>query len=308
MAWILGFWVPALLLGGAALLSEKMPDKPEPVIFETLDVESPEISVLTEDGTVRVMELEDYLIGVVLAEMPASFEREALKAQAVVARTYSLRSRRHADANVCMDSTCCQAYISPTDYLAAGGAAADATRVAEAVLETEGQVLTYQGELIEATYFSCSGGTTEDAAAVWGTEVAYLRATVSPGEEEASHYRDTIVLTWTEFAKKLGFKPEGDPRQWIAAPSYTNGGGIERVMIAGREYTGVMLRQLLELPSTACTFFPGEGSVQITTRGYGHRVGMSQYGADAMAAQGCDYQTILSHYYPETTLESRNGP
>ncbi len=307
MAWILGFLLPAFLIGGAVLLDGRRPNMEEPVIFETENSNSPGISVLTHDGTVCSMQLEDYLTGVVLAEMPASFEVEALKAQAVVARTYTLRSRRHEGANVCMDSACCQAYISQTDYFASGGRAEDAARVADAVLETVGEVLTYQGELIEATYFSCSGGSTEDAVAVWGTDVAYLRATASPGEEQAAHYRDTVIFSWEEFAQKLGIEPEGDPRKWIGSASYTDGGGIEKILIAGREFTGVMLRQLLELPSTACTFYPGEDGVEIKTRGYGHRVGMSQYGADAMAEAGSDYKAILTHYYPGTTLETHNG-
>ena len=131
------------------------------------------------------MELNEYLTGVVLGEMPISFELEAQKAQAVVARTYTMRAwyrgGRHDGAAVCTDSTCCQSYISPVDYMSAGGTQSGVDRIYAAVEATGLEVLTYQGELIEATYFSCSGGSTEDAVAVWGTDYPYLRSVDSPG-------------------------------------------------------------------------------------------------------------------------------
>lgn len=147
---------------------------------------------------------------------------------------------------------------------------------------TSGWVLTYEGELIEATYFSCSGGSTEDAAAVWGTEFPYLQAVASPGEEKAAHYTDTVRLSAEAFQDALGVTLSGSPGSWFRDVTYTDGGGIDTIVIGGTSYKGTSLRSALGLRSTAFSISTTEDTVTITTRGYGHRVGMSQYGADAM--------------------------
>lgn len=252
------------------------------------------------------MGLEDYLTGVVLAEMPASFETEALKAQAVVARTYALKasqSGKHG-GGVCGDYACCQAYIAAADY---SGGAENLEKVRTAVEATEGLVLTYEGALIEATYFSCSGGSTEDAVAVWGTDFPYLRAVDSPGEEGAAHHTDTVSFTKDQLEKKLGLTLSGNQESWIGAAAHTAGGGIQTITIGGKTFTGTEIRSLLGLRSTAFTIEPAGEGVTITTRGFGHRVGMSQYGADAMAASGSSFVEILAYYYRGTTLELTNG-
>lgn len=276
--------------------TEERPDRP--------------VMVRLSNGTMQQMELEDYLTGVVLGEMPADFEPEALKAQAVAARTYTVKTvqtaRKHPDGSICTDSTCCQAYLSREDYLSKGGTEENLEKVRSAVLDTAGYVLTYEGELIEATYFSCSGGSTEDAFAVWGTAYPYLRSVASPGEEDAAHYCDTIMFTPEQFQERLGRTLEGDPRSWFAEKTYTPGGGIDTMTIGGEGYTGTQLRRLLGLPSTAMTISASADTITVVTRGYGHRVGMSQYGADAMAVTGSDYKQILAHYYPGTTLERLN--
>ena len=156
-------------------------------------------------------------------------------------------------------------------------------------------MLTYEGSLIEATYFSCSGGSTEEAAAVWGTDYPYLQAVSSPGEENAAHYSDTISFTASQFQEKTGCALTGEPAGWFAVESYTPGGGIGTISICGQGYTGKQLRQLLGLPSTIMTLSVSDGIITIVTRGYGHRVGMSQYGADAMAVTGSTYAEILAH-------------
>lgn len=252
------------------------------------------------------MELNTYLTGVLLGEMPTEFDVEALKAQAVVARTYTLKRNttglKHPGGAVCTDSTCCQAYCSVDDFLNSGGLQEELDKVKEAILSTGQQVLTYEGALIEATYFSCSGGRTEDARAVWGTEIPYLQAVDSPGEENAEHYTDSVTFSGTEFANRLGFEPKTTPAQWLGRITYTAGGGVETIMINGKLYSGTQLRQKLQLRSTAFSIQIIGNTVQIVTRGYGHRVGMSQYGAEAMAVQGSTYQQILKHYYPGTEL------
>ena len=264
------------------------------------------ISVQMKDEKVVQIDLEEYVLGVVLAEMPASFETEALKAQAVVARTYTLRrvngNAKHLLAAVCTNADCCQAYRAASEYLEAGGTEENLDKVRTAVLETTGQVLVYNGQLIEATYFSCSGGFTEDAAAVWGEDIPYLQATTSPGEESANHYIDTVYFSSDAFKSKLGVDLAGDPVSWFGDVSYTQGMGVDKIEIGDAVYTGTQLRKLLELRSTAFAVTVLDDTIVITTKGYGHRVGMSQYGADAMAINGCDYKEILYHYYSGTRL------
>lgn len=260
-----------------------------------------------EDGEVTAMDMDEYLLGAVLAEMPADFEEEALKAQAVAARTYARRAYvtggKHGDGSVCGNYACCQAYISPDDYLERGGTQDGVDKVRFCVEATSGLVLTYEGALIEATYFSCSGGRTEDAAAVWGTEYPYLQAVDSPGEEGAAHYTDTVIFLPEVFCNRLGLTLEGNPQTWFGEAAFTSGGGVDTLVIGDNLFRGTELRSLLGLRSTAFTVDTVDGNIRITTRGYGHRVGMSQYGADAMAVTGAGYGEILAHYYPGTTLE-----
>ena len=309
LAVILGFIIPGVILHGLVALGrlkEETKEQTEIVFFTQPTGEDRVISVLNREQEVVTLDLEEYITGVVLAEMPASFEPEALKAQSVVARTYACRSERsggkHDEASVCMDSSCCQSFIWPEDYLAKGGRSEAISKVSEAVNGTRGLVLTYEGELIEATYFSCSGGSTEDAVAVWGTEVPYLVATDSPGEEKATHYEDVVSLPVHEFMQLLELdSDQGD--NLFGVITYTAGGGIDRAEIGGMTYTGTELRSMLGLKSTAITFHAVGEEIQILTRGYGHRVGMSQYGADAMALSGSSYQQILAHYYRGTSLE-----
>lgn len=264
------------------------------------------LPVQLDDGVTHNLKLEDYLIAVVLREMPASFETEALKAQAVVARTYALRRHslggKHIDAAVCTNSGCCQGYYSPEAFLRDGGSEDSLKKVSDAVRETAGEVLVYENELIEATYFSCSGGMTEDAAAVWGSEVPYLVATNSPGEETSEHFVDTKTFTVAEFTQKLGITAPVQSGQWIESIVYTSGGGVGEMRICGKNFKGTTIRKKLGLRSTALTITVVGNTVTVTTKGFGHRVGMSQYGADAMAIQGNSYREILAHYYRGTEL------
>lgn len=268
---------------------------------------APEITVLQEDGSVINMSMDIYLTNVLLCEMPVDFHNEALKAQAVVARTYALRRKtimpKHSNAAVCTDASCCQGYLSTEAFLYNGGAPEMVEKVKTSVVATDNQVLTYEGKLIDATYFSCSGGMTEDAIAVWGSDVPYLRATESPGEEKATHYVDTVMFNLTEFKEKLHITTHNTV---IDEVSYTNGGGVDTIRIFGHCFKGTEIRQLLGLRSTAFAITVIENTVVITTKGFGHRVGMSQYGAEAMAVSGKDYTQILAHYYNGTELASFN--
>lgn len=262
--------------------------------------------VLDENGNLSSMGLDEYLVGAVLGEMPASFEVEALKAQAVAARTYAWKEQlsgvKHGVGVVCGNYACCQAYISEDQYLANGGLAENIEKIKLAVRETSDVVLMYNGELIEATYFSCSGGKTEDAIAVWGNDVPYLRSVESPGEEHAVWFTDEISFTRTQLETTLGILLPDDPEKWFGGITYTQGGGVEMIRIGDELFSGTKIRSLLKLRSTAFEIVLQDNVAVFITRGYGHRVGMSQYGADAMAARGAGYEEILAHYYPGTVL------
>ena len=269
------------------------------------------IAVLMPEGNLEDMQLDEYVLCAVLGEMPADFEPEALKAQAVVARTYGLRrgtiNGKHSGGAVCTDSTCCQAFCDVQAYLDKGNTEQNVEKIRRAVSQTSGQVLTYNGELIEATYFSCSGGRTEDALAVWGQDIPYLRSVESPGEEGAAHYIDTVTFTVTQLEQALDTELSD---MWLGQATYTQGGGVDTITIGSKQYKGTEIRQKLGLRSTAFVMTAVGDTVTVTTKGYGHRVGMSQYGAEAMAVQGSNYEEILLYYYPGTLLQTyltKNG-
>lgn len=258
------------------------------------------ITLLTA-GERRELQFSEYLTGVLLCEIPADFHPEAKKAQAIVARTYASRVAnvgiKHGPGVVCGDPACCQGYISPQDYQTKWGVTGPVESAREAVLDTEGLVVTYHGELVDATYFSCSGGQTEDAVAVWGADIPYLRSVESPGEENADHYWHTVRYTPAAFCDALHVQLSGDPSNWFGGVSYTRGGGVAQMIIGGKAYTGTHLRNTLKLRSTCFSVKADGDTIEITTRGFGHRVGMSQYGADAMATGGSTCEDIIKHYY-----------
>lgn len=308
-ALVCGVCLPAIVFAflNPAILKDREPERGKTAVEADKLPDSVEtISVLQNDGTVIEMKLETYLLSVVLCEMPADFESEALKAQAVVARTYALRRQaqggKHTNADVCTDSACCQGYTAVSAYLDNGGDSESVEKIRNAVKQTKNQVLVYDGELIEATYFSCSGGMTEAAVSVWGTDIPYLQSTASPGEEKALHFVDTVTFSLNQFCNLIGAAPSGNPVQWFGKVQYTSGGGVDTIEICGKTYRGTELRQILGLRSTAFTVTALGDTVTVTTKGYGHRVGMSQYGAEAMAVNGSDYTQILAHYYKGVKL------
>ena len=233
--------------------------------------------------------------------------REALKAQTVAARTFACRQMtagKHEAADVCAQSACCQACLTVEDLRTryADGFEAAWDKALAAVRETEDEVLTYEGALIDAVYFSCSGGSTEDAAAVWGTDVPYLRAVESPGEQDAAKYESRVCVTAETFAETLraldaSVQLSGDPSGWVQSVTRTPGGGVDTLTAGDRSFSGVQLRKAFGLNSTRFTLLYEDGAFSFDVLGYGHRVGMSQYGADAIARLGFDYRTILRFYY-----------
>ncbi len=313
---ILGIIFPGILfLAIANSMADGGPSEPTETQKETtlakLTGTYSSVSVLMDNGEIEQMELDKYLTRVVLREMPAEFDQEALKAQAVVARTYTLRriktGGKHVGASVCTSSSCCQGYRTEQAFLEDGESAQLLEKVQKAVHETENQVLLYNGDLIEATYFSCSGGRTEDAVAVWGADIPYLQATDSPGEENANHYIDTVQFDTDEFMEILGVSADKGLEHCVQHITYTSGGGVDTITICGTEFSGTQVRSLLGLRSTSFVISIVGNRVTITTKGFGHRVGMSQYGAEAMAVAGSDYAEILVHYYKGTSLCEYSG-
>lgn len=307
-AFFVGMVIPYLIVNCAFLM--ELRNKVQTEIQQTEP--APElvpagITVCIGEESDRVsMDMEQYLVGVVLAEMPASFEPEALKAQAVAARTYTSKAiqtgGKHGDGSLCVESTCCQAYMDEETFLSRGGTQTDLNKVRKAVWSTAGQVMIYEGALIEATYFSCSGGRTENAVEVWGTEYPYLVSVESPGEEEAAYYREEVLFSPEEMALLLNRELTGPVKDWFEQVVYTEGGSVSAAVICGKTYTGTQLRSILGLRSAAFSVDILDETICITTKGYGHRVGLSQYGADAMAVKGSGYEEILAHYYPGTEI------
>lgn len=254
-------------------------------------------------GTDRSMTLREYLVGVVMGEMPASFSMEALKAQTVAARTYTLR-RLEGGGTLSDDPGVCQAYTDPATAETKWGEGwqENLERITEAVEETDGQVLTYEGELISATYFSCSGGKTESAQAVWGGEVPYLVSVDSPGEEEASAYESVVTVPVEEFLTTLEVNSPT-----VSAVTYTEGGGVETVTVGGKIFSGTDMREMFELRSTLFRMESDRENMTFYVQGFGHRVGMSQYGAQAMAEAGSTYQEILHWYYTGVEIGQYTG-
>ena len=301
-----------ILALGAVLLIPSGSARGEAAPQETLllVVEAPsakETITVLRDGDAQEEDFETYLTQVVLSEMPADFATEALKAQAVAARTFARRQMaggKHADADVCSQSACCQACLSADALQERYGAAFDAAwdKASNAVQQTQDEVLTYGGALIDAVYFSCSGGATEAAVAVWGTDGPYVQSVESPGEEIAPRFSSQEIFAPAEFSEILRAEnPDvhltGSPETWVGETAYTDGGSVETCVIGGIAFSGTKLRQLFGLNSARFTLMLKDGQFVFDVQGFGHRVGMSQYGAESMARLGFSYRTILLYYY-----------
>ncbi len=269
---------------------------------------------IKETGKTVSMPVETYLERVVAAEMPASFHVEALKAQAVAARTYTLKRIKDGGcskgAQICTDSTCCQAYDSDEDcHEKWGSAYADnMKKIRTAVEETSGEVLEYDGALIEALYHAASGGQTEDSENVFASARPYLRGVESENEVGSSHLRDEERMTRKEFVSavnkrwpKAGLKASSLEEQ-VEIEGRFKSGRVESVRLGKVEVTGRELRGALELRSAWFSIAFTDGDVIINTRGYGHGVGMSQSGANGMAQEGKNYREILKHYYTDIEI------
>ncbi len=260
---------------------------------------------LLTDGVPETVTMAAYLPYALAAEMPASFEPEALKAQAVALRTFVLANARHEDADVCTDGGCCAAWLDEPALRARWGMDFDANmaRIRAAVAATDGQILTYGGQAIQAAFHASSAGCTESSAAIW-SPTPYLVSVPTPeSPDTAPGLVSAAVFTAEELSDALDLDPAGDPAGWIEDIRLDGAGRVAEADVGGRTFSGSELRARLGLRSTAFTVDWVDGTgFTFTVSGYGHGVGMSQYGAQLYAKQGMDYRDILAHYYPGTVL------
>lgn len=268
----------------------------------------------TETGVVEDIDLDTYLYGVVSSEMPADFELEALKAQAVVARTYTIYQIRnggkHENADVCDSSYCCQAWISKENRMArweADIAEEYWNKIMKAVNDTKGKIIFYGGEPINALFHSNSGGSTELSLNVWGGNFPYFQTVETSGEEYYSSYSSEVEISKDDLIQKMlekysDFKIDFSKADCIRIEGYTDSGRIQRLIIGNRLITGVEARTIFGLKSAKFNFEILENSVKFSVIGYGHGVGLSQCGSDALAKNGQNYEEIIKHYYKDVEI------
>lgn len=265
--------------------------------------------------------LEEYVKGVVAAEMPALFHEEALKAQAILARTYALKRMRifggngcdyHPEADVCTDPAVSQAWLSEEDLREKWGFIGYYRywrKIDKAVEDTRGLMVIYDGVPIDAVYHSSAGGVTEAALYVWGNDVPYLRSVESPWDEDGNKYEETVSFSLQEFAARLDISVTSlsvalERRQPIMKVlEYSPSGRILRIQVLDKEFSGREFRSKLDLNSTMFTWNIRDGRVYFTTLGNGHGAGMSQYGANGLAEEGKTYEEIIKHYYYGVEIE-----
>lgn len=288
--------------------NEQQADKPHNSNLDKLMVHV----YLTKQKRIETVPLELYVRGVLAGEMPIDFELEALKAQAIATRTYIVRRLAMQDrsgvpgekADV-TDTVDHQVYV-PLKELAQKWPAGEEQKssmkkLTQAVEETSGEVLTYEGEPIEAAFFSTSNGYTENVEDYWELSLPYLKSVASPWDEEISpRYKQTIEMKEKELYRRLGAKDDGKPPRILET---TEGHRVKTVVIGGRTYTGREVREKLDLPSSQFEWTISKGKATITTYGLGHGVGLSQWGANGMAKEGSSASEILLHYYTGVKLE-----
>ncbi|MDY4966456.1 MAG: stage II sporulation protein D [Dysosmobacter sp.] len=282
------------------------------------EIDSARTLRVLDGDTVTEMSFSDYLQGVLRAEMPASFQEDALRAQAVAARTYTYYKMssggNHGDtADICTDHSCCQAFLGKEKAADNWGKNAERyeAKIENAVSATDGQVMLYGGAPILAVFHSSSAGETWNSGEVWAQDLPYLQSVSSPEGEGVPNYYSTVELTEAEFREKfLAARPEADlsgpASGWIRDP-VMDGVHVESVTIGGVSVSGPSVRSIFGLRSASFTAEAGDGKITFYVTGYGHGVGLSQYGANAMAEAGSTWREILEHYYTGVTIGTWTG-
>lgn len=244
-------------------------------------------------GEISEMKLEDYTARCMAGEMPESFHEEALKAQAVAIRSYTLSKKtaeEHKGAEVCTDFNHCMAFMQE-------GEVKDA--FVNAANETANQVLIFDGKIANTVFHAMSPGKTENAHDVWGGFVPYLVSAECEGDTENEKYKTVVDVTWQEVFSRLGISEKS-----IGEIKKSEAGGVKTIVIGGEIFEGSKIRSIFNLRSAAFDVKSTDEGLEFSVYGYGHGVGMSQYGADFLAKSGMTYKDILSHFYKGTELIS----
>ncbi len=320
------FFVTILLPAGlVAITKPPAPAPTQPQVFtEVPDIAAPELMKVYDHKAKKTIEvqLEDYLKNVLAGEMPASFEMEALKAQAVVARTYTIKRiqdqtkrKDHPEADLCTDPAHCQAYVREDELKQTWGSQLSYLinwkRISDAVDATKDLIVTYQAKPIDAVYHSTCGGMTENSWEAWPgqAKIPYLVSVQCSWDTHSPRYQETVYIPLASVAQRL---KAADPTISIAAltgsgllqiTERTATGSAKTVKVNGKSYRAVDLRSYLGINSTTFTSRLNGESLEITTTGFGHGVGLCQYGADGQAKQGRRFDEILTHYYTGVAIE-----
>lgn len=289
---------------------------------EELTVAKSEVPVLAESPVdvpvyrsqtkkIESIPLEEYVIGVVASEMPAEFDTEALKAQALAARTYITKQLMNGPISTpkgaaVTDTQNHQVYKSLEELKAIWGDDYEwkLQKITEAVADTQGKILTYKDQPIDASFFSTSNGYTENSEAYWKEEIPYLKSVESTWDEKSPKFYDQKIMTIKDFENRLGVTLDSSSGSIGKVTELTPGKRVAKVEIDGKQFTGREVREKLDLKSADFTWEIKGDSVVIETKGYGHGVGMSQYGANFMAESGKTYKEIVSHYYNGTEVSA----
>ncbi len=304
-------WIPFILIGAFILVLFIMPLLFRSPVQTSTTVEIPssekvcEITIKVADADAPIS-LEEYVVGVVAAEMPANFHPEALKAQAIAARTYVLQTTNYGESEI-EPTVARQVYYDQTvrqnnwqsAYLE------NEQKIREAVKNTEGEVIVYNDELITAMFHSMSNGMTESAKNYSGNDLPYLQPVASTDFQYATNYEVTKTFTINEWNERLGVNWTLKQVDQLKL-TRNNTGRVDTVSLQNKVWTGREFRTLLDLRSTDFNIDVSGETIIVTTEGFGHGVGMSQYGADAMAKQGSTAHQILNHYYKNTKIEKKS--
>lgn len=269
-------------------------------------------------GETEQVNIDEYLCNVVSAEMPADYETEALKAQAIVARTYTIYkilNKKHENADICDDSSCCQAWISKENRLARweeNKRESNWQKICECVDSTKGKIITYDNKPINAFFHSNSGGITEVPVNVWGgTGYPYLQSVETSGEDTYTQYSSEVTFTQEELLNKLKEKYNDISIDFsnnddIKILEYTESTRVKTIKLGNHKISGVEARTLFGLRSTNFEIIKEDNNIKFSVKGYGHGVGMSQTGADSMAKQGSNADEIIKHFYTGVEIKDVN--
>lgn len=306
--------IPFILMGGSIKNFTSSSDEEihnEKQVNITMEGESKAKVYMTSEKKVKKIDVEEYILGVVSSEMPATFEEEALKAQAIAARTFyyskRLKNCNLANGGEICDSVHCQAYMDKDERLKKwpkDERDAYYKKVKKAVEDTKGQVLTYDNEIVlYPQFFSTSSGKTENAEDVFSSEVPYLKSVNSGGEQVSTSYESEKEITNKDFAAIVNSKykkanlSSSNINKKIQIKSRTDGGSVKEIQLGGATIKGTEFRKLFDLKSANFTLEYSKNKIKIKCKGNGHGVGMSQWGANLMAKEGKGYAEILKHYY-----------